>query len=287
MPLLSVLMPVRNGEATVGAAIRSTLRALGGDAEIVVLNDASTDATVDVIEGVHDARVRVISSEHGVGVGGGLQLLLDSTDSRYVARMDADDVCLPWRFRSQLPAIERGRCDLLFSPIVNFRSGPLRLRPSMPLPISPQAMPIHLAVMCNLTHPTMIATRAAMNAAGGYRRTPAEDYDLWLRACSAGLRLARAAVPTLAYRRHDAQISFSSDYVNQPLDPLLVDAYGRFLADVLGVEVNWRSVPREDLVARRSALDVLSRTLSRRVRELGVVQRRLAERTMTHLRAAT
>lgn len=139
VPELSVIMPVFNGATTVETAVRSTLRAMPRDSELVVLDDASTDGTGAVVEAIGDRRVRLVRNSVNVGVGRAARELMECTDSRFVARMDADDVCLPWRFRSQLPAMRRGSVDILFAPVVRFRSAPLRVSLSMPVAINARA----------------------------------------------------------------------------------------------------------------------------------------------------
>lgn len=281
MPRLSVHMPVYNGEATVAAALRSTLRAMPKDAELVVWNDGSTDRTIDVIAGVEDRRVRVIESATNVGPGAAARELCARTDSALVARMDADDFCLPGRFRLQLGHMRTGRIDILFSPVVRFSTAPLRVKPSMPLAISANGMPLHLAVMCKVTHPTMMATRDAISSAGGYRAVLAEDYDLWLRACTAGLRVARMAAPTVAYRRHAGQTSFADGYqAAAQSEPELAASYRRFAHQVLGVSTTWVPGTTANAADHVRSIAALKQALGVRARTLAPLERHLLERTM-------
>lgn len=101
MPRLSVLMPVYNSAATLPAAVKSTLRALPEDSELVILDDGSTDRTLALAQGFTDQRVRVLSQSNA-GVAAALNALLSASDSEFIARMDADDIVLPGRFGRQL-----------------------------------------------------------------------------------------------------------------------------------------------------------------------------------------
>jgi GT2 family glycosyltransferase len=280
-------MPVRNGAATIASAVRSTLRAMPRDSELVVWDDASTDRTLELLESIRDPRIRVIESASHVGPGAAVASLMSATDSGFVARMDADDVCLPWRFAYQLAHLEGTRTDILFSATVRFRTRPLRVAPSAPATITPDAMPLHLAVMCMVTCPTMTASRAAIDAAGGFREMVAEDYDLWLRACVAGLRLTRSGVPAIAYRRHAAQLSSSDGFRRRAQsDELFIETYRAFTRSTLGVECEW--VPGAPAVSEsdRSAVDALRRSLRARSAALPAHQRRLLERTLRVLPAS-
>lgn len=284
VPELSVLMPVRNGQATVSHAVASTLRALPRDAELVIWDDASTDATVSVIERIRDRRVRLIRSDRPLGVGAALRELSDRTDSRLVARMDADDICLPWRFAVQSAALREGRSGILFSSVVRFRTSPLRVSPSAPVGIATAALPLHLAVMCVVMHPTMLATRRAVERAGGYRDVLAEDYDLWLRAATAGVPMRRMALPALAYRRHAGQVSVSGEYTRQvSADARLAQSYREFVRTTLDLDTTWLPALGADSPESEAVGRELRERLTARSAGLSAWQRTLLERTMRRL----
>jgi glycosyltransferase involved in cell wall biosynthesis len=277
-------MPVRNGAATIASAIGSTLRAMPEDAELVVWDDASDDETIELARSTGDHRVRVIGSSEPLGPGGAMQQLMECTDSRYVARMDADDVSFPWRFVLQLKSLRSGHCDYTFSPVVSFRTRPTRLRPEIPLPIHPDVMPLHLAVTNLLAQPSMTATRVAIVEAGGYRAMLASDYDLWLRACARGQRLARSALPAVAYRHHAGQVSASAGYRAQiESNSYFHDSYREFFGSVFGVEVGQERTP--DGRYRRLPAETVLDVIGARTPGIRGLQRLLLNRTLRHLRS--
>lgn len=278
MPRISVLIPVRDAESTIGRAIRTTLRALPRDAEVVVWNDGSTDGTAHALSRIDDRRLRVLGSDVSLGIGATLRELVAATDSEFVARMDADDVCLPWRFAVQVGLMRRTPMDLLFSSIIAFRTGPFRARPTMPRTIRPEAMALHLAVTNLLCHPSLIARRSAIELAGGYRDVPAEDYDLWLRASAAGLRLTRHAIPVLAYRHHGGQVSGAAGYLDRVrVDPAVRDAYRRMVREQFGLDTGPGGTRSEEAAWRA---DLLRPVLLERSAGLDPGQRRLVMRTL-------
>lgn len=209
MPRLSVLLPVKDGQRTIAAAVTSTLVAMPSDSELLVLDDASVDRTAAIVDAIDDPRVRLVRSETPLGVARGLNRLLDLSDSALVARMDADDLTLPGRFSAQARALRATKAEILFSTVVEFSERPRRVRPHLPLSIAPDAFALHLLLTNPVSHPTLFATRRALVETGGYRAVPAEDYELWLRAAADGRRLARSARPALAYRIHAAQVTAS------------------------------------------------------------------------------
>lgn len=239
MPLISVHLTVKDSAHTLRRAVTSSLSSLPADAELVVLDDASTDDVEGVLATVTDRRLRLERNERSAGLGFARQRLLDLTDSRLVATMDADDVSLPGRFTRQVRALERG-ADYVFTPVINVWDGSRRARPGLPAPISAGAMPLHLLVHNLLCNPTMAARRDAVVAAGGYRAVLAEDHDLWLRALAHGQQMIRLSVPGLAYRHHPSQTSGGADFIARAFtDPELRAAYREFVENRFGVEATW------------------------------------------------
>lgn len=232
MPRLSVLLPARNADSTVDTAVRSTLRALPRDAELVVLDDGSTDGTAQILARFADPRMRVVNGRGSGGLGHALNTLLAATDSEFVGRMDADDICLPGRFTLGMRAAGRG-ADIVFAVAVDQRG---RIpRPRAPLPISSSAFGFRLLLSNPVRHPTMVAKRSSLDHLGGYRQVPSEDYDLWLRAANAGLALRRLAIPGLAYRVHADQLTQDDAWLARShADPLLNEEFARLSATLLG-----------------------------------------------------
>lgn len=231
MPRLSVLVPAYQAAQTIVPALRSTMRALPKDAEIVVLDDGSTDDTADIAGHVDDPRLRVISRSNR-GVAATLNDLLDATDSELVARMDADDIVLPGRFARQLRRIEAG-ADAVFTTVVTWGAG----RPGLPRPsaIGAEAFGLHLLLTNPVAHSTFLGRRAAVTEVGGYRALPTEDYDLWLRMAMHGARLHRMALPGLAYRVHPGQVTASAEWRRASWEnPEIAAAYSALAERLLG-----------------------------------------------------
>jgi hypothetical protein len=110
-----------------------------------------------------------------------------------------------------------------------------RIRPPAPVALAPAAFGLHLLVTNPVSHPTMLARRTALAAVDGYRAVPAEDYDLWLRLELAGSRQTRLAVPTLAYRIHEHQVTASTDWRHASWHaPEVGEAYGMLAERLLG-----------------------------------------------------
>src|SRR3954468_16236127 len=106
-PLVSVVLPVRDGAAFVADAVNSILVQTLRDFELLVIDDGSPDATPAILAqlAASDARLRVVT-QSGLGLVAALNRGLSEARSRYVARMDADDLAAPERLASQCARLE-------------------------------------------------------------------------------------------------------------------------------------------------------------------------------------
>ena len=100
-PPISVLMPAYNARAFIAQSVQSVLAQTFEDFELLVVNDGSTDETRDILAAFDDPRLRIIDNPRNLGIVGSLNHGLALARGRYIARMDADDFCLPHRFVRQ------------------------------------------------------------------------------------------------------------------------------------------------------------------------------------------
>lgn len=208
---LSVLMPAHNAQKTIESAIRSALRAMPVRSELIVLLDGCTDSTEWVVRSIQDPRIKLINKNPGVGVTRARQLLLEASNSHLVATLDADDICLPWRFSRQRKLLEKRNLDLIFSSAILFGKG-------LPFPYFAFEWPARIdcdrtAMALILDNPfvnsSLLARRSALLEIGGYVGE-IEDYVLWLKAALADLRIMRTAGWCVCYRIHPGQLSKTS-----------------------------------------------------------------------------
>ena len=107
MPKLSVIMSVYNQEDYLRESIDSILNQTFKDFEFLIINDGSTDSSLRIIESYRDHRIRIINNEVNRGLVHSLNLGLDySHNSKFIARMDSDDIALANRFKEQVLAME-------------------------------------------------------------------------------------------------------------------------------------------------------------------------------------
>lgn len=106
MPLISVLLPNYNNGPFLREAIDSILNQTFDDLELVIVDDASTDNSIEIIDSYSDNRIRLIRKERNSGIVDTLNTGLDNISSKYVARMDGDDISHPQRLEKLISFLE-------------------------------------------------------------------------------------------------------------------------------------------------------------------------------------
>lgn len=214
-PLISVLLPVRDGGSYLYEAIDSVVSQTLDDFELIVVDDGSTDGTSDVLADwvKRDARVRGVTQARS-GIVAALERGRAMAGGRYLARMDADDVALPGRFEAQLALMESDAelvgcgCGIEYFPPEVVRGGARRYAEWINAAGSPEEIARSIFVECPLPHPTFFLCASAVDAVGGYRdRGWPEDYDLVLRLYAAGGRLGKVPEVLLRWREGPARLS--------------------------------------------------------------------------------
>ena len=216
-PRLSVLMPTRNAAAFVGEAISSVLASSHADFELLVVDDASSDTTHDVIGSFSDPRLRVIlRSEPSNDVAIVLNQAIANSSGELLARMDADDVCLPTRLARQCALLDREpRVGVVgtWATVVDASGRP---RFDLMPPSEDVAIRFVMRYRCPLVHPSVMMRRSVVESVGGYREGTrhVEDYDLWRRLLPS-TQFANVAEPLMRYRTHDASSSHAHHVAQQ------------------------------------------------------------------------
>lgn len=108
MPLISILTPVYNREAYIGEAIESVRQQRIQDWEMLIVDDASTDKTVEIVKSYEadDQRIKLIQKPNNSGISATRNRGLQEVQSKYIAMLDSDDVCFPNRFEKQIDFLE-------------------------------------------------------------------------------------------------------------------------------------------------------------------------------------
>lgn len=205
-PLISVVLPVFNAEQHISDAVNSILGQTLRDFELIVIDDGSTDNTLIILKQLtnRDNRIRLISRSNK-GLVESLNEGISLARGKWIARMDADDIALPYRFERQLQWLVQTGADMTGSWIKLFGTQDRRIVKHAQ---TDAAIKMEMLFGSPFAHPTVMM-RTALVKQLHYDKAweKAEDYDLWERAAQAGWRMTNVPEVLLLYRQHKTQIS--------------------------------------------------------------------------------
>lgn len=205
-PRIAVILPVYNGEPYLEEAIRSVLDQTYTDFQFVVIDDGSTDRSAQIVEGFSDPRIRLIRLAVNGGLVAALNTGIAQSTSELIARMDADDVCLPRRFERQVAFLDAHPNVMICGTWTQvFGDQTCVRRPPSP----PRQVHAGLFFGFAMDHPSIMMRRAflerhALRYRDEFRHV--EDVDLFLRASALG-DLANVPEILLHGRAHEAEVS--------------------------------------------------------------------------------
>ena len=208
MPEITVLMPVRNGERYIKESIDSVLNQTLTDFEFLIIDDGSTDRTVEIIQGYTDKRIRLVRKEHQFiqNLNEGLQL----ASGAYIARMDADDIMHTERLRIQLKRMKKNPDITVCGTWAKIFSDKGNERKISHLGYGIIHEPVLELLKYNmLLHPSvMIKKEFLLNHHIKYQNYPCvEDYKLWFDIAKSGGILFVEPQELLMFRRSDTQVT--------------------------------------------------------------------------------
>jgi glycosyltransferase involved in cell wall biosynthesis len=201
-PLVSVVMTVHNGLPYVTDAVDSVLDQDFDSFELVVVDDGSTDGTLEALAGRDDERLRLVRLAHR-GRAAALNHGLRLARGRYVANLDADDLALPGRLSLPVRFLDEHPEVAAVGSAIQPYVGAARRRPRR-LPRSDRAIRWSFLFRNPIFHSSATFRADAASAAGGYPVDMTDDAGLWIRL---GRRqaLANLDVPLAAKRVHPGQ----------------------------------------------------------------------------------
>ncbi len=211
--LISVILPVYNGEKYLKEAIESILNQTYKDFEFIIINDGSTDKSLDIIEKYkkEDERIIVISRENK-GLIATLNEGIEKAKGKYIARMDQDDISLPNRFEEQLKFLEKnpeiGVCGTWVE-VFGENRNPILWK----MPIKDEELRPRLLFSVTFAHPSVMMRKGLINQYNlryNEKYINAEDYKFWLD-FSKYTKFGNIPKKLFLYRYHETSVSRVAD----------------------------------------------------------------------------
>ena len=202
-PTISVIMAAYNGASLIGETLDSLWAQTFDDFDVIVVDDRSTDDTLDVLRACRDPRLRIIAADQNAGPVRSRNRAFADARGRYVAGLDQDDICLPQRFARQAAYLDANPdIVLLGAAAAVLEDGSVTSSIKSPV-TTPRLIEWLLHIENPLVWSSVMVRRDAVPP-GDFTRPDflyAEDFDLYNRMARVG-RIARIDEPLLLYRKH-------------------------------------------------------------------------------------
>lgn len=174
----------------------------------------------------NDDRIRLFFNPENIGLAASLNKGIHLANSKYIARMDADDISVPTRLEKEFSFLEKHpNIDIISSNKIDIDEIDQIINIPSSLPKEDKEIKKLLEIGSVICHSAAMFKREAILSIGGYRLFPAsQDYDLWLRASDHNLKFAIIDEPLIKYRIRSNNISNSN-----PLKQYLLKEYIQYL----------------------------------------------------------
>lgn len=205
-PVVSVVMSAYNAESFLHEAIESVLNQTFQQFELIIINDGSTDSTLSIIKSFQDHRIKIIENDKNRGLIYSLNKGIELSKGKYIARMDADDICMPSRLENQVRMFELNQNAVIVgSNYYLLYQSKLKHIKNRNDSDYQKAVLIFTPCFC---HPTVMMKNIFSQYNLSYHPNflHAEDFKLWTDMAQYGTFL-NVAKPLLKYRHHTKQVS--------------------------------------------------------------------------------
>ncbi|MDP2432808.1 MAG: glycosyltransferase [Pseudomonadota bacterium] len=203
---ISVVMPCYNAAPYVEEAVRCVMGQSWPEVELIVVDDGSSDHSVDLVQGlaeIHPGRIKLLHSSR-LGPFPARNIGLKNCTGKYIAFLDADDWWLPDTLEKLYGALMDNAVDLAYCGWQNVGDG-VTSEPYVP-PEYETGDPVATFVRtCPWPIHAALMPKSLVDQLGGFseRRFSAMDYDFWLRALALTRRIKRVPEVLAFYRWHD------------------------------------------------------------------------------------
>ena len=233
-------MSVYNGEEYLEIAIKSVIEQTYDNWELIIINDCSSDNTAQILNEYKsiDSRIKVYTNETNMRLPKSLNKAIDLCNGKYIARMDADDICLPQRISKQVEFMEANNTVSLSScRFYTLKNGKISSGGCGGKNDNTSIMSL-LAITNPILHPGIIAKSSVIKQ---LRYNPSytctEDYELWTRFAMNGYKIAVIPEFLMIYRLHDKQITATTSERQAEEVLRIHKEYYRYVADEIPQEL--------------------------------------------------
>lgn len=204
--MVTVFMPVFNGEAYIRNAIQSVLNQTYKDFELLILNDGSTDGSVQIIRSFTDPRIRLLHNEGNKGLSYTRNRGFKEANSKYFAILDCDDIAHPTRLQEQVDFLDSHADFALIGSSVRIIDEKGEGESGWTFSASPEEIPVILLFQNYFAQSSVMLRTDAEGLHYRDEYPPCEDYELWYR-LSLKYKVGNLSEMLTDYRIHSGGIS--------------------------------------------------------------------------------
>ncbi|WP_338768510.1 glycosyltransferase [Bernardetia sp. ABR2-2B] len=204
--MLSVVMPVFNGEKFLKMAIESILNQTYTDFELVIINDGSTDKSAEIINSYQDKRIHFLENDGNKGIFYTRNRLFEEAQGKYIAILDCDDYAEPTRLEKQVHFLDKNNEFGLVGSWITLIDDENRIKGAWQLEHRPEQIPAKLLFFNQFAQSSVMIRKEFADLKYREEYPPTEDYDLWVRIAHK-TRVTNLAESLVKYRIHDQNIS--------------------------------------------------------------------------------
>ena len=199
---ISIIMSAYNAEKYVSQSIESVQKQTFGNFEFLITDDCSTDHTLGIINSFDDERIVVFENKNRLGLTENLKRMVQHAHGRYIARIDADDICDNYRLEKQKRFLDNHNdvsmvCS--FAKAIGQKEGIMKTIPDA------KRLKASLLFGNTIIHSSVMFVNDGSNYDSSIKK--AQDYELWDRFVSENKNIAVLPEPLVSFRYHSEQIS--------------------------------------------------------------------------------
>lgn len=212
--LVSIVMPVYNCERYIIEAIDSIVRQTYTNFELLIVDDASTDSTVNQILSFNDSRIKLFQNQQHEGISFSLNKGINFSNGELIARMDGDDISSSFRLQKQADYLtSHPNISICGSNIITIDANGLFIREHNYNSDNDRIKTDLFLGKTPLAHPSIMFRKSVINRFGTYDQSfdYAEDYELYCR-LSSKILFHNLSDYLLFYRQHSASVSNAHTY---------------------------------------------------------------------------
>ena len=201
--VVSIIMPVNNCQAHIVDAVESIVHQSFEDWELIIVDDCSVDDTLQLIMSFSDLRIRIIKCQDKIGIARALNVGIENSRGRFIARMDGDDIAAPERLSKQLEYLSANPDLALIGCQAQLIAKDGKIIGTKRKPVSSLLCRWYARYATPLIHPTFFGRREVFINLRGYALLPrAQDFEFITRVLNLGYRIGNHPECLFYYRIH-------------------------------------------------------------------------------------